>query len=84
MASNKIALKREQASNKKLQREKNKKQFQQRLLILLLITFFLGFLIGFFAGKNQKSEITFVMPEVSESEVLSETTAEKQIPENLP
>ena len=62
----------QRTSNRISQKQRNKKQFQQKLIILLAITFVLGFLSGFFVGKNQEKEIQFVMAE-SENES-SQTT----------
>ena len=71
-------------SNKKNQ----KKQFQQRLIILLIITFSFGFFAGFLVGKNQEKEINFVMSDtVTGENTASESTSNngnKKIPENLP
>lgn len=53
----------QRTSNRTTQKQRNKKQFQQKLIILLAITFVFGFLAGFFVGKNQEKEIQFVMAE---------------------
>ena len=53
----------QRTSKRTTQKQRNKKQFQQRLIILLAITFVFGFLSGFFVGKNQEKEIQFVMAE---------------------
>ncbi len=60
-------------SNRKIQKQKHKKEKQQKLFILLAMTFVFGFLAGFFVGKNQEKEIKFVMAEPESSS--SQTTA---------
>ena len=63
----------QRTSKRTTQKQRNKKQFQQRLIILLAITFVFGFLSGFFVGKNQEKEIQFVMaaPENESSQTSS-------------
>ena len=66
-------------------RKNTPKKPPQRLLILLISTFFVGFLLGFLIGTKQEKEITFILPETSPaiSDAL-ENAPEKVLPENLP
>lgn len=77
------------SSHKKSHRPRHKRQTQYKILLLLFIIFMFGFLAGFFIGRNQESEINFVMPEtpiVSASVTTDDSFPEskKTIPENLP
>ena len=75
----------QRTSNRTTQKHRNKKQFQQRLIILLAITFVFGFLSGFFVGKNQEKEIQFVMTEPENDSSQSSKPQEKIIDyESLP
>lgn len=73
-------------SNKKSLKAKHKKQTQQKILLLLLITFVFGFLAGLFVGTRQEKEIKFVMSSEASTETATKTekTNKKTIPENLP
>ena len=78
----------QRTSNRTPQKQRNKKHFQQRLIILLAITFIFGFLAGFFIGKNQEKEIQFVMAdpenELSQtSDPQKKTTDYEALPWNL-
>lgn len=75
----------QKTSNRTPQKQRNKKQFQQRLIILLAITFVLGFFAGFFVGKNQEKEIQFVMAEPENDSSQTDSLQEKAIDyESLP
>ena len=75
----------QRTSNRTTQKHRNKKQFQQRLIILLAITFVLGFFAGFFVGKNQEKEIQFVMAEPENDSSQTDSLQEKAIDyESLP
>ena len=75
----------QRTSNRITQKQRNKKQFQQRLIILLAITFVLGFFAGFFVGKNQEKEIQFVMAEPENDSSQTDSLQEKAIDyESLP
>ena len=75
----------QRTSNRTPQKQRNKKQFQQRLIILLAITFVLGFFAGFFVGKNQEKEIQFVMAEPENDSSQTDSLQEKAIDyESLP
>ena len=75
----------QRTSNRTTQKHRNKKQFQQRLIILLAITFVLGFLAGFFVGKNLEKEIQFVMAEPENESSQTGSSQEKAIDyESLP
>lgn len=50
-----------QRANFQKKRAKRKKQVKQRLLILLFITFTLGFLSGLFVGSKKEHTLNFVM-----------------------
>ena len=78
----------------KNKRVRQKKQTQQKLLLLMFIIFVFGFFAGFLIGRNQITEITFL---ITESEVLQEEVTSTSlgmnsdsskkgntIPENLP
>ena len=69
----------QKTSNRTPQKQRNKKQFQQRLIILLAITFVFGFLSGFFVGKNQEKEIQFVMTEPENDSSQTSSSQEKTI-----
>lgn len=74
---------RRRTPNRKAQ--KYKKQTQQKMLIILLITFAFGFISGFFIGTRQEKEINFVMPASTTPENMAgEKKGEQKIPENLP
>ena len=75
----------QKTSNRTPQKQRNKKQFQQRLIILLAITFVLGFFAGFFVEKNQEKEIQFVMAEPENDSSQTDSLQEKAIDyESLP
>ena len=75
----------QRTSNRISQKQRNKKQFQQKLIILLAITFVLGFLAGFFVGKNLEKEIQFVMAEPENESSQTGSSQEKAIDyESLP
>ena len=69
----------QRTSNRTPQKQRNKKQFQQRLIILLAITFVFGFLAGFFIGKNQEKEIQFVMAEPENESSQTSSSQEKTL-----
>ena len=75
----------QRTSKRTTQKQRNKKQFQQRLIILLAITFVFGFLSGFFVGKNQEKEIQFVMTEPENESSQSNDSQKKTLDyESLP
>lgn len=83
--SDKTEISHKQA-NKKALKAKRKKQAQQRMFIISVIVFALGFLLGLFVGTNRQPEIQFVVPAaeaVSEAESTEEAETSKY-PENLP
>ena len=69
----------QRTSNRISQKQRNKKQFQQKLIILLAITFVLGFLAGFFVGKNLEKEIQFVMAEPENESSQTTLSPEKTV-----
>lgn len=80
------------SSHLKTKRMHPRKQAQQKLWIMMILIFAFGFFAGFFIGRSQESEITFVMPgsEVVQGEFTSTSLGQNAalagntIPENLP
>lgn len=72
-----------QGSNKKRQKAKRKKLAQLRLIILLVIIFALGFLIGLFVGTKSSKAINFVMAPASNTSSETEEKNNTPLPWNL-
>lgn len=68
------------SSNIQTRRAKRKKQAKQRLLILLAVTFVLGFLVGLFVGSRKDHTLNFIM-EANETETTS--ALDQNLPWNL-
>lgn len=66
-------------SNHNSTKSQHKKHMQQRLIILLIMTFTAGFLAGFFIGSNRNQEIEFVMSPSAESDTQTPSAEAKTI-----
>lgn len=73
-------LDKNQHSNLQKKRAKKRKQAKQRLLILLFITFTLGFLLGLFVGSKKEHTLNFIMTPDAESQ---ESALNLNLPWNL-
>lgn len=69
-------------ASKKALRAKRKKQAQQKMFIMLVIVFALGFLAGLFVGARKESEINFVMS--SSDSIQEPSKKDTPVPDELP
>lgn len=71
------------SANKSTLRAKRKKEARKRLLILLGITFLLGFFAGFLIGSRKERTLNFIMSPASGQPSVTQTQSYSNLPWNL-
>lgn len=71
----------QQVSHRKRKKSKRNKYAKQRLFLLMVIIFALGFLLGLLVGRKSSNAVNFIMAPESTT---AQQKEEKKVPEDLP